>query len=140
MNKKILIGVIILIVVACFAYRLRTKDAEPGFQYFGNEAVGDLNGDGKDDKAYLVTKTSGESIAYYAVVELQTSNGSEKTNPFFIGNDIAPQSTYIPKNSMELQVNYAERKPGDPLSVQPSVGAVKLLKVNSSGVLEGLMK
>lgn len=110
-------------------------------RYFGNEAEGDLNGDGLKDKAFLITQDGGGSgLFYYAVVALKNSSGYKITNSFFIGDRIAPQSTYIPENSMELQVNYAERRPEEPMTAQPSIGAVKLLKVNSDGVLEGLMK
>lgn len=110
-------------------------------RYFGNEAVGDLTGDGISDTAFLVTQDSGGSgVFYYAVVAMKTTDGYKNTNAFFVGDRIAPQSNYIPKNSQELQVNYAERKPGEPMSAQPSVGAVLLLKVTPTGVLEGLMK
>jgi hypothetical protein len=110
-------------------------------RYFGNEVEGDLNGDGLKDKAFLITQDGGGSgLFYYAVVALKIVDGYKITNSFFIGDRIAPQSTYIPLNSMELQVNYAERKLGEPMTSEPSVGAVKLLKVTSEGVLEGLMK
>jgi hypothetical protein len=110
-------------------------------RYFGNETKGDLNGDGKDDIAFLVTQTTGGSgIFYYAVVALKTSTGYTTTNAFFIGDRIAPQSTVIPINSRELQVNYAERKLGEPMTAEPTQGAVTLLKVTKEGVLEGLMK
>lgn len=110
-------------------------------RYFGNEATGDLNGDGSLDTAFLITQdTGGSGTFYYAVVALKTSNGYKTTNAFLVGDRIAPQSTFIPGNSQEIQVNYAERKPGEPMTAQPSVGATLLLKVTSDGVLEGLMK
>jgi hypothetical protein len=107
--------------------------------YFGNEAEGDLNGDGLKDIAFLVTQdTGGSGLFYYVVVALKSDSGYRTTNAFFIGDRIAPQSTEI--KSGELHVNYAERRPGQPMSSQPDQGAVLLLKVNSKGVLEGLMK
>jgi hypothetical protein len=110
-------------------------------RYFGNEAEGDLTGDGKPDRAFLITQeTGGSGLFYYAVVAVRTDFGYKNTNAFFIGDRIAPQSTYIPKNSRELQVNYAERRKGEPMTAQPSQGAVVLLKVTPAGVLEGLMK
>lgn len=110
-------------------------------KYFGNEAVGDLNGDKQNDVAFLVTQdTGGSGLFYYAVVAIKTATGFKTTNAFLVGDRIAPQSTYIPKNSMELHVNYAERRPGEPMTAQPSQGAVLLLKVTPAGVLEGLMK
>ncbi len=110
-------------------------------RYFGNEATGDLNGDGLPDVAFLITQdTGGSGLFYYAVAAIQTTSGYKTTNAFLIGDRIAPQSTYIPINSQEIQVNYAERKPGEPMTAQPSVGATLLLKVTSAGVLEGLMR
>ena len=110
-------------------------------RYFGNEATGDLNGDGMPDTAFLISQdTGGSGLFYYAVVAVKTTTGYKTTNAFLIGDRIAPQSTFIPLNSQELQVNFAERKPGEPMTAQPSVGATLLLKVTPAGVLEGLMK
>ncbi|MEN9341832.1 MAG: hypothetical protein RIQ54_88 [Candidatus Parcubacteria bacterium] len=110
-------------------------------RYFGNEAADDLTGDGLADTAFLVTRdTGGSGIFYYVVVAVQTATGYKNTNAFFIGDRIAPQSTYIPKHSRELHINYAERRPGEPATTNPSVGATLLLKVTPEGILEGLMK
>lgn len=105
-------------------------------RYFGNDATGDLTGDGLPDTAFLVTQdTGGSGIFYYVVVAIQTTSDYKNTNAFFIGDRIAPQSTYIPAGSQELQVNYAERKPGEPMTAQPSVGTTLFLKVTPAGVL-----
>ena len=110
-------------------------------RYFGNEATGDLNGDGLPDTAFLITQDIGGSgLFYYAVVALKTKEDYQTTNAVLIGDRIAPQSTYIPTNSQELQVNYADRNPGEPMTTKPSAGKTLLLKVTSNGVLEGLMK
>lgn len=150
MNKKnlIIFGVLVIIILTG-VFGWKTKKVTPNFKpelssdtkYFGNEARGDLNGDGLEDVAYLITQDGGGSgTFYYAVVALKTAEGYKNTNSFFIGDRIAPQSTYIPINSRELQVNYAERRPGEPMSTVPSVGATLFLKVTDAGVLEGLMK
>ena len=110
-------------------------------KYFGNEAEGDLNGDGLEDVAFLITQSPGGSgTFYYVVVALQTADGYQTTNAFLIGDRIAPQSTEIQADAKELHVNFAERKAGEPMTTQPSSGAVLLLKVTPAGVLEGLMK
>lgn len=110
-------------------------------RYFGNEATGDLNGDGLEDVAFLVSKNSGGSgLFYYVVVALKTASGFKTTNAFLIGDRIAPQSTEIHSDSKELRVNFAQRKAGEPMAAQPTQGAVLLLKVTPDGALEGLMK
>lgn len=109
--------------------------------YFGNEITGDLTGDRLPDTAFLVTQsTGGTGLFYYAVVAIKSESGYKSTNAFFIGDRIAPQNLYIPGGTMELHVNFAERKPGEPMTARPSQGAVTLLKVTKEGVLEGLMK
>lgn len=110
-------------------------------RYFGNETTGDLNNDGKDDFAFLVSQeTGGSGVFYYAVAAIKTANGYKTTNAFFVGDRISPQSTYIPEGSQELQVNYAQRRKGEPMTASPSEGATLLLKVTKDGILEGLMK
>ena len=110
-------------------------------KYFGNEASGDLNSDGLPDTAFLITQnTGGSGIFYYVVVALRTSDGYKTTNAFFIGDRIAPQTTEINSVAKELYVNYADRKPGEPFTVQPSQGKTLVLKITPNEVLEGLMK
>ncbi len=110
-------------------------------RYFGNEAVGDLTGDGQPDRAFLFTQeTGGSGTFFYAVVALKQGDTYITTNAFLIGDRIAPQSLVIPQNAQELQVNYAERRPGEAMTVAPSQGATLLLKVTPEGILEGLMQ
>lgn len=100
-------------------------------KYFGNEVTGDLNGDGMPDIAFLLTQnTGGSGTFYYVVVALATSTGYEGTNAIFLGDRIAPQTTEI--HNGELVVNYADRKPGDPMTAAPSVGVSKFLTVEGT--------
>lgn len=110
-------------------------------RYFGNEARGDMDGDDLSDVAFLVTSDGGGSgTFYYVVLALRTDTGYAATNAFFIGDRIAPQSTDINTSARELQVNYAERAPGEPMTTPPSIHASLLLKVTPDGRLEGLMQ
>lgn len=110
-------------------------------RYIGHERRGDLNNDGQEDIAFMVTQDGGGSgLFYYAVAAIKTADGYKTTNGFLIGDRIAPQSIAIPRNANELQVNFADRRPGEPMSTPPSAGRVLLLKVTPQGVLEGLMK
>jgi hypothetical protein len=110
-------------------------------RYFGNNAVGDANGDGMEDEVFLVTQeTGGSGIFYYAVVAMQTSTGYTTTNAFFLGDRIAPQPTEINTPGMEIRVNYAERKPGEPMTARPSQGVTKFLRITPEGVLGELTR
>jgi len=104
-------------------------------QYFGNEATGDLNGDGLSDVAFILTQNSGGSgTFYYAVIALKTDSGYQGSNAIFLGDRIAPQTTEI-KNG-EVIVNYADRKIGEPMTAKPSVGISKYLKIQGNSLVE----
>jgi hypothetical protein len=97
-------------------------------KYFGNEATGDLNFDGKPDVAFLLTQDNGGSgTFFYVVAALKTDAGYQGTNAIFLGDRIAPQSTEI--QGGELIVNFADRNPGEPFSVQPSLGVSKYFQI-----------
>lgn len=104
-------------------------------RYFGNEATGDLNGDGTPDVAFLLTQNSGGSgTFYYAVVAVKTNGGYRGTNAVLLGDRVAPQTTQI--QSGRLIVNYAERKPGEPMTARPSMGVSKYLKIVNDRLVE----
>ena len=98
-------------------------------EYFGNEAVGDVNGDGISDTALLLAQSGGGTgVFYYVVVALGGKNGYTSTNTVFLGDRIAPQATEIDKG--KIIVNYAERLPSEPFSAEPSVGVSKYFAVS----------
>jgi len=104
-------------------------------RYFGNEIIGDLNGDGVGDVAFLLTQNSGGSgTFYYVAVALKTVEGYQGTNAVFLGDRIAPQTTEI--HNEEVIVNYADRKPDEPMTANPSVGVSKYFKVANSRLVE----
>lgn len=104
-------------------------------RYFGNDAIGDLNGDGKEDIAFLLTQdTGGSGTFYYVAVALRTVTGYQGTNAVLLGDRIAPQSTNI-EHGMVV-VNYAERKPGESFTIKPSVGISKYLKIRDNKLAE----
>lgn len=106
-------------------------------RYWGNLAKGDLNGDGRQDYAFLITQTTGGSgTFYYVVVALKKDAGYQTTPAFFIGDRIAPQSADIRSNVGELRVRYASHGPGEPMAAQPSEERMLLLKVTPEGTLE----
>jgi hypothetical protein len=104
-------------------------------EYFGNEAKGDLSGDGIADAAFIVTHlTGGSATFYYVVTALQDAQGSYVgTNGVMLGDRIAPQTTEI-KDGV-LVVNYADRRAGEPMTVPPSVGVSKQFTINEAKYL-----
>jgi hypothetical protein len=121
---------------------LSEMEAAPGSaskivtRFFGNDASGDLNGDGKVDIAFLLTQTNGGSgTFFYVVVALQTDTGYLGTNAVFLGDRIAPQTTEIQGST--VIVNYADRNPGESFDVAPSLGVSKYLKVTNGQLVEG---
>lgn len=97
-------------------------------EYFGNDVAGDFNGDGKEDVAFILVQAGGGTgVFYYVAAILGNGNNGTSTNTVYIGDRIAPQGTEF-KNGM-IVVNFADRKPGEPFSTQPSVGTSKYFKV-----------
>lgn len=100
-------------------------------RYFGNEATGDLNGDGVSDVAFILTQDAGGSgTFYYVVAALKTSDGYQGTDAVLLGDRIAPQTTEIREG--QLIVNYADRRSGEPMTAEPSFGVSKYLKVEGA--------
>jgi heat shock protein HslJ len=100
-------------------------------QYFGNEATGDLNGDGVADVAFLLTQTTdGSGTFYYAVAAIKTADGYQGTSAVLLGDRVAPQTTEI--RNGQLIVNYADRAVGEPMTAKPSEGKSLFLKLNTA--------
>ncbi len=103
--------------------------------YFGNEVSADMNGDGAADTAFIMTQQSGGSgTFYYVAAVLSTKAGSIGTNAILLGDRIAPQTTEF-KNG-QIIVNYADRRPGEAMSVVPSVGTSKFIEVQGQELRE----
>lgn len=91
-------------------------------KYFGNELKKDLDGDGREDVAFLLTQNSGGSgTFFYLAGALNKESGWTGTEAVFIGDRIAPQTTDSGEGRIVI-VNYADRKPGESFSTQPSQG------------------
>jgi hypothetical protein len=90
-------------------------------RYFGNEVAADLNKDGVDDIAFLITQENGGSgTFFYLVGAIRENGGYRGTQAMLIGDRIAPQTTEF-RDGLIL-INYAERRPGEPFTTPPSVG------------------
>lgn len=101
--------------------------------YFGNELKTDLNGDGTEDVAFMLTQTDGVYTYFYAVAALNTPEGYVGSDGYFLGTNIAPQSTTLSPNPRHVRVvvfNYADREPGEAVGVPPSVGQSAYVKID----------
>lgn len=100
-------------------------------KYFGNAVKADLNNDGIDDVAFLLTQDGGGSgTFYYITVALSSENSCKGANAILLGDRIAPQTTEIKNGG--IIVNYADRKIDESMVVSPSIGITKQF------VLEGM--
>lgn len=104
-------------------------------QYFGNEVRADFNNDGIEDVAFLLTQNSGGSgTFYYVAATISKEGGFKGTNAILLGDRISPQTTEF--RNGEIIVNYADRNPGDPMTVDPSVGVSKYFKIINGAIEE----
>ena len=105
-------------------------------KYFGNELKTDLNGDGKQDVAFILTQNSGGSgTFYYAVAAIDTGSGYVGSDGYPLGDRIAPQTTNLSQNPNQKGVvvfNYADRAAGEPMTAAPSVGKSVYLKLDQN--------
>jgi heat shock protein HslJ len=103
-------------------------------QYFGNEVMTDLNGDGRKDVVFLLTQnTGGSGTFYYVVAALDTDKGFIGSQAYLLGDRIAPQTTEVSRDTQRrgvIVVNYADRKAGESFSTPPSVGKSVWLKLD----------
>jgi len=112
-------------------------------RYFGNELKTDLNGDGREDVAFLVTQETGGSGAFFYVVgALNTENGYIGSDGYLLGDRIAPQNINVsqnPNHKYVIVANYADRAPGEPMTTQPSMGKSAYLKLDVKTMQWGIV-
>jgi hypothetical protein len=112
-------------------------------RYFGNELRTDLNDDGREDVVFLLTQQRGGSgTFFYAVAALNTESGYRGSDGYLLGDRIAPQSIVVsrrPRHKNVIVVNYADRRPGEPMTAQPSVSKSVYLKLNAQTVRWGIV-
>lgn len=113
-------------------------------RYFGNELKTDLNGDGREDIAFILTQERGGSgVFFYGVGAINTEHGYVGTEAYLLGDRVAPQNTTVSPNAKQKQVivfNYADRAPGEPMTAQPSVGKSVYLKLDPESLRWGIVE
>lgn len=111
--------------------------------YFGNELKTDLNGDGREDVAFILTQERVDSgTFFYAVAALNTDQGYIGSDGYLLGDRIAPQSTNLSPNPRQKYVvvfNYADRAPGEPMTTRPSIGKSVYLKLDPATMQWGIV-
>jgi heat shock protein HslJ len=99
-------------------------------RYLGNEVRGDLNGDGREDVAFLLTQEPGGSgTFFYAAAALDTAQGLVGSHAVYIGDRIAPQTTELRADGV-IVVNFADRAPGESFATPPGVAKSLWLKLD----------
>ena len=114
-------------------------------RYFGDDLKTDLNGDGIPDLVFLLTQNGGGSGTFFYVVgAVQQKDGSYLgSDGYPIGDRIAPQNiteSQNPNQKNVIVVNYADRKAGEPMVAQPSVGKSVYLKLDPSTMQWGVVQ
>jgi heat shock protein HslJ len=100
---------------------------EGTIRWFGNELRKDLDGDGREDVAFIATRNPGGSgTFFYLVAALDTEQGPRGSDGVLLGDRIAPQAT-TSGPGRSVVVAYAERGRGEPMSAAPSVGRTRRL-------------
>jgi heat shock protein HslJ len=106
-------------------------------RYFGNEARGDLDGDGREDVAFLLTQEPGGSgTFFYVVAALDLPSGFRGTEATLLGDRISPQSTEL-RSDGTIVVSYADRAPGESFATPPSVAKSISLKLSPTAMRLG---
>jgi hypothetical protein len=112
-------------------------------RYVGNELKTDLNNDGRADVVFLLTQQRGGSgTFFYAVAALNTKSGYLGSDGYPLGDRIAPHAISLsrnPRHSAVIVVNYLDRRPGEPMTAQPTVSKSVYLKLDAETVRWGLV-
>jgi hypothetical protein len=100
-----------------------------------SETKGELTGDTAADTAVLLTQNQGGSgTFFYQAAALNQDGKYLGTNGILLGDRIAPQTTQI--TDLMIIANYAERKPDEPMTADPSVGVSKYFVVEGTTLIE----
>jgi hypothetical protein len=99
-------------------------------QYFGNEVVGDLNGDGKNDVAFILSRDDkARGTLYYLSTALTVDNGHQGTNLIYLGEKIDLESISIDHGI--IGVSYFDRSSNASSTVYAKITNGKLESVKA---------
>jgi heat shock protein HslJ len=101
-------------------------------RYFGNEVWTDLDADGREDVAFVLTQEPGGSgTFYYLVAALDRPGGFVGSEAMLLGDRIAPQRTSVEPGGT-IVVSYADRAPGEGFAAPPSVNKSLRAKLDAA--------
>jgi hypothetical protein len=102
---------------------------------FGRPVVGDLEGDGDEDVVLILVHSPGGSGTFYYIAASINENGRYRgTDAVFLGDRISPRQIGI-RNGVVV-VDYADRRPDEPMAAQPSVSKSKVLILRDGRLAE----
>jgi hypothetical protein len=94
---------------------------------------GDIDGDGRPDAVVvLVHQPGGSGTFYYLTALLNLSSGAKATNAILLGDRVLIQAVKV--DGSTIVVDYLVRRPGEPLSAQPTV-ATTMRSTVQGGIL-----
>jgi hypothetical protein len=97
------------------------------------KAVGDIDGDGRDDVAVVLIHEPGGSGSFtYVAVVLNATTGAKTTNALLIGDRVAGPAVRL--DGKTVVIDYLDRRAGEAFSVAPSVPTTKRFVIRG-GVL-----
>ena len=80
------------------------------YKYFGNEVTKDVDGDGLEDKTFLIYNEIDGVQEFYVVAAINTEEGYVGSTAMLLDRDIAPQTTES-ADGLQVLVNYATKNP-----------------------------
>jgi len=102
---------------------------------YGEPAFGDLDGDGDEDAVLLIVHDPGGSGTFYYIAASISENGRYRgTEAVLLGDRISPRRIEI-QNGVVV-VEYADRRPDEPMAAPPSIGKSKHLTFRNGRLLE----
>jgi hypothetical protein len=109
--------------------------AKAATRVFGLPVSGDLDGDGDEDAVLFLTHDPGGSGTFYYVAAAVNEEGlSRGTNAVLLGDRISPEKIGI-QNGVVF-VDYADRRPDEPMAAAPSVARTKVLVLRDGRLTE----